>query len=146
MWKFLETLKEINTCVAKQAKHSDELWPFAQLLMSVGVFDEMDGSNCIILYHLHSPVTGEWRWYMQLKGKFPQTTMGIGWVESNFTNPTVKDWADLDNPFKRSDYAKLCTVALSGWNSARICDITRGHLSIDFVHKCSQFLIFIGYQ
>ena len=43
-----------------------------------------------------------------LKGKFPQTTMWIGWVESNFTNPTVKVWADLDNPFKRSDYAKLC--------------------------------------
>ena len=34
--------------------------------------------------------------------------MWIGWVESNFTNPTVKVWADLDNPFKRSDYAKLC--------------------------------------
>ena len=43
-----------------------------------------------------------------LKGKFPQTTMWIGRVESNFTNPTVKVWADLDNPFKRSDYAKLC--------------------------------------
>ena len=43
-----------------------------------------------------------------LKGKFPQTTMWIGWVESNFTNPTVKVWADLDIPFKRSDYAKLC--------------------------------------
>ena len=39
---------------------------------------------------------------------FPQTTMWIGWIESNFTNPTVKVWADLDNPFKRSDYAKLC--------------------------------------
>ena len=45
-----------------------------------------------------------------LKGKFPQTTMWIGWVESNFTNPTVKVWADLDNPFKRSDYAKLCML------------------------------------
>ena len=43
-----------------------------------------------------------------LKGMFPQTTMWIGWIESNFTNPTVKVWADLDNPFKRSDYAKLC--------------------------------------
>ena len=43
-----------------------------------------------------------------LKGKFPKTTMWIGWVESNFTNTTVKVWADLDNPFKRSDYAKLC--------------------------------------
>ena len=45
---------------------------------------------------------------LELKGKFPQTTMWIGWIESNFTNPTVKVWADLDNPFKRSDYAKLC--------------------------------------
>ena len=43
-----------------------------------------------------------------LKGKFSQSTMWIGWVESNFRNPTVKVWADLDNPFKRSDYAKLC--------------------------------------
>ena len=42
------------------------------------------------------------------EGKFPQTTMWIGWVESNFTNPTVKVWADFDNPFKRSDYAMLC--------------------------------------
>ena len=42
-----------------------------------------------------------------LKGKFLQTTMWIGWVEGNFTNPTVKVWADLDNSFKRSDYAKL---------------------------------------
>ena len=46
------------------------------------------------------------RIHPKLKGKFPQT-MWIGWVESNFTNPTVKVWADLDNPFKRSDYAKL---------------------------------------
>ena len=43
-----------------------------------------------------------------LKGKFPQTTMWIEWVEGNFTNPAVKVWADLDNPLKRSDYAKLC--------------------------------------
>ena len=43
-----------------------------------------------------------------LKGMFPQTTMWNGWVESNFTNPTLKVWADLDNPFKRNDYAKLC--------------------------------------
>ena len=31
-----------------------------------------------------------------------------GWVESNFTNPTVKFWANLDNPFKRSNYTKFC--------------------------------------
>ena len=43
-----------------------------------------------------------------LKGKFPQTTMWIGWEESNFRNPSVEVWAHLDNPFKRSDYTKLC--------------------------------------
>ena len=33
----------------------------------------------------------------------------VDWVSrSNFTNLTVKVWADLDNPFNRSDYAKLC--------------------------------------
>ena len=79
---------------------------------------------------------------MDLKGKFPQTTMRIGWVESNFTNPKVKVWADLDNPFKRSDYGKVVYVALSGWNSARICDITRGQLSIDFVHRFFFFRFF----
>ena len=81
-----------------------------------------------------------------LKGKFPQTTIWIGWVESNFRNPTVTVWADLDNPFKRSDYAKLCMSALCGWNSASPCDITRGQLSIDFVHIFSQFSSFLGYQ
>ena len=43
-----------------------------------------------------------------LKGKFPQTTMWIGWVESNFRNPTVKFGANLDNSFKRTNYAKFC--------------------------------------
>ena len=33
-------------------------------------------------------------------------------------------------------------VTLSGWNSARMCDITRGQLSIDFVHRFSQFFNF----
>ena len=37
---------------------------------------------------------------------------------------------------------KVVYVALSGWNSARICDITIGQLSIDFVHRFSQFFIF----
>ena len=45
---------------------------------------------------------------IKLKGKFPQTTKWIGWVESNFRNPTVKFWANLDNPFKRTNYAKFC--------------------------------------
>ena len=43
-----------------------------------------------------------------LKGEVSPTTMWTGWVERNFTNPTVKVWAYLDNPFKISDYAKLC--------------------------------------
>ena len=79
---------------------------------------------------------------VSLKGKFPQTTMWIGWVESTFTNPTVKVWADLDNPFKEKGLCKVVYVALSGWNSARISDITRGQLSIDFVHRFSQFYNF----
>ena len=45
---------------------------------------------------------------LNLKGKFPQTTMWIGWVESNFRNPTVKCWANVDNPFKKTNYAKFC--------------------------------------
>ena len=43
-----------------------------------------------------------------LKGKFPQTIIWIGWVESHFRNPTVKFWANFDNPFKRTNYAKFC--------------------------------------
>ena len=58
-------------------------------------------SKVRFLHHMFSPFT------FCLKGKFPQTTMWIGRVESNFRNPTVKVWADFDNPFKRSDYAKL---------------------------------------
>ena len=42
------------------------------------------------------------------KGKLPQTTMWIGWVESNFRNPIVKFWANLDNQFKRTKYAMFC--------------------------------------
>ena len=41
-------------------------------------------------------------WTIPLKGKFPQTTMWIGWVESTFRNPTIKFWANLDNPFKKT--------------------------------------------
>ena len=45
-----------------------------------------------------------------LKGKFPQTTMWIGRVESNFRNPTVKFKANFDNPFNRTNYAKFCML------------------------------------
>ena len=33
--------------------------------------------------------------------------MWIGWVESNFRNPTVTFWANLDNPFNRTNSAKF---------------------------------------
>ena len=82
-----------------------------------------------------------------LKGNFPLTTMWIGfWVESNFTNPTVKVWADLDNLFKRSDYAKLCmSPSLDGTPPEYVIsqeDNSPLNLYIDF-HNC---LIFLGYQ
>ena len=44
----------------------------------------------------------------QLKGEVSPNN-NVDWVSrKQFTNPTVKVWADLDNPLKRSDYAKLC--------------------------------------
>ena len=44
-----------------------------------------------------------------LNGKFPQATMEIRWVESNFRHPTVTFWANLDIPFKRIIMnAKFC--------------------------------------
>ena len=55
---------------------------------------------------------------LQLKGKFPQTTMWIAWIESN--------------------KQQVLYVALSRWNYARICDITTGQLSIDFIHRISK--------
>ena len=67
-------------------------------------FSEIMNGNRLISTTTTKPLY-DWR---KLKGKFPQTTMWIEWVEGNFTNPTVKVWADLDNPLKRSDYAKLC--------------------------------------
>ena len=70
-----------------------------------------------------------------LKGKFPQTTMWIGWVESYFTNPTVKVWADLDKPFKRSDYAKLCmSPSLDGTLPEYVISQEDNWQTIDFVH------------
>ena len=81
-----------------------------------------------------------------LKGKFPQTTMWIGWVESNFTNPTVKVWADLDNPIKRSDYAKLfMSPSLDGTLPEYVIsqeDNSPLTLYIDF----HFFSFFLGYQ
>ena len=64
--------------------------------------------DCKVLKMHHSAIWGGGGGHLVLKGKFPQTTMWTGWVESNFTNPTVKYWANLDNPFKRTNYAKFC--------------------------------------
>ena len=80
-----------------------------------------------------------------LKGKFPQTTMWVGWVESKFRNPTVKFWANFDNPFKRTNCAKFCMSPSLERNYARICDITRGQLAIDFVHRISRFFFFLSW-
>ena len=52
----------------------------------------------------------------------------------------------MDNPFKRTNYAKFCMSPSLDVNSARICDITSEQLSIDFVHKISQFFNFLEYQ
>ena len=71
--------------------------------------------NIWILWSQFSPLDIE-RTFIEFKGKFPQTTMWIGWVESNFRNPTVKVWANLDNPLKSYNFAKFCwnpCVALS---------------------------------
>ena len=43
-----------------------------------------------------------------LKGEVSPNN-NVDWVSwKQFDKPTVKVWAELDNPFKRSDYAKLC--------------------------------------
>ena len=54
--------------------------------------------------------TGSW-----LKGKFPQTTMWIGWEESHFRNASVDVWADLANPLKRSDLMQSCAHYTTLW-------------------------------
>ena len=95
---------------------------------------DIQGSLCNLAIMLEKKKT--------LKGKFPQTILWIGWVESNFRNPTVNFWANLDNPFKSSNYGKFCmSPSLDG---TRICDTPREQFSIDFVHRFSQFLFFLG--
>ena len=64
--------------------------------------------------------------------------MWIGWVESNFTNPTVKVWADLDNPFKRSNYAKL-------YMSPSLDGTLPEQLSIDFAHRFSICILYFSW-
>ena len=72
--------------------------------------------------------------------------MWIGWGEIHFRNPTVKVWANFDNQFKRSDYAKLCmSPSLDGTLPEYVIsqeDNSPLTLYIDF----SQFLIFLGNQ
>ena len=104
------------------------------------------GQNIVSLYPLpnHS-------YYFQdktteLKGKFPQTTMWIGWVESNFTNPTEILLEQIWIIHFRELIMQSLYVALSRRNYARICDITREQLSIDFVHIILQFVFCLGYQ
>ena len=101
-------------------EHSTECCYIHQPLIARQELDESTQSG--ICHHLYCQWLLYWQYYTLwhqstlvhvltahvLKGKLPQTTMWIGWGESNFTNPPVKVWADLDNPFKRSDYAKLC--------------------------------------
>ena len=71
-----------------------------------------------------------------LKGKFPQT-ISIGWVESDFRNRIAKCWENLDNPFKRTNYAKFC-IAPSLGRTLPECDTMRKRLSIDFVQRFSK--------
>ena len=74
-------------------------------------------------------------------------TMWIGWVKSKFRNPIVKVWANFDNPFK-----KLIILQSFVWispsidgNSARIKWYKRTTF-YKYVHRFSQFLMFLGYQ
>ena len=89
--------------------------------------------------------------------KFPQTTMWIGWVESNFTNPTVKVWADIWIIHLRvlSDYMQSCVcrgcrplwmeICQNMWYHKR----TTPHwlcTRYTYMYRFSQFFIVLGYQ
>ena len=83
---------------------------------------------------------------VHVHGEVSSPNNNVDWVSrKQFYNPTVKDWADLDNPFKRSDYAKLCmSPALDGTLPEYVIsqeDNSPLTLYIDF----SQFSIFLGY-
>ena len=87
-----------------------------------------------------------------LKGNFPQTTMWIRWVESNFTNPTVKVWANLDNPFKGSNCAKFCmSSCLDGTLPESVIPQENKSLLTLYIDFLSFFFFFfffffLGYQ
>ena len=55
--------------------------------------------------------------YDDVKGEVSPTTMWIGWVQSNFRNPTVKLSANLDNPFKSHKFCLTPYVALSNFQN-----------------------------
>ena len=81
-----------------------------------------------------------------IKGKFPQTTMWTGWAESNFRNPTVKFWANLDNPFKRTNYAKLCmSPSLDGTLPESVIS-QENNSPLTLYIELHNFLSFLGYQ
>ena len=87
-----------------------------------------------------------------LNVKFPQRTMWVGWVESNFRNPTVKYWANLVNPYKIINYTKFCmSLSLDGTLPESISQENNSPLTlyIDFhnfswlwtsiIYKCMQY-------
>ena len=71
----------------------------------------------------------------------------VDWVSrKQFYKLNSKVWADLDNPLKRSDYAKLCmSPSLDGTLQEYVIsqeDNSPLTLYIDF----SKIFIFLGYQ
>ena len=72
--------------------------------------------------------------------------MWIGWVESNYTNPTIQVWADFDNPYKRSDYAKLCMSPSLDETLPEYVISQEDNSPLTLYIDFSQVLIFLGYQ
>ena len=83
--------------------------------------------------------------FCPLKGKLPRTTLWIGWVESNFTNPTVKVWAIW--------IIHLCDLIMQSFVCRplwmELCQIMWCHKIknlFDFLHRFSQLFIFLRYE
>ena len=71
----------------------------------------------------------------------------VDWVSrKQFWNSTVNFLANLDNPFKRNNYAKFCMSPSLDRTLPESVISQEKQLSIDFVHRFSQLLIFLGYQ
>ena len=60
-------------------------------IMSFKTIENIPSKILLVNSFIYKYFIRAWKY---LKGKFPQTTMWIGWVECNFTNPTVKVWTD----------------------------------------------------